>query len=85
VGTSQAPTVLCVDDDRDMAELVQAVLTDEGYAVSCLYSVEEDAVLRAAGRLEPDCILLDSDSDEDYGGSWQVAADLAERFRPVPV
>jgi CheY-like chemotaxis protein len=59
VGTSQAPTVLCVDNDRDMAELVQAVLTDEGY--------------------------LDSDSDEDYGGSWQVAADLAERYRPVPV
>jgi CheY-like chemotaxis protein len=85
VGISQQPTVLCVDDDRDMAELVEAVLTDEGYAVSVLYSLDDDAVLRAAGRLEPDCILLDSASSVEYGSSWEVAADLAERFRPVPV
>ncbi len=78
-------TILCVDDDRDMAEIVQAVLIDEGYAVSCLYALEDDAVLRAVGRLEPDCILLDSDSPSEYGMSWQLAADMAERQRPVPV
>jgi CheY-like chemotaxis protein len=34
---STMPSVLCVDDHRDIAEIVQAVLVDEGYAVSCLY------------------------------------------------
>lgn len=53
-------SVLCVDDDRDVAEVVQAVLTDEGYKVSCLYELEDEALLRAVGRLEPDVVLLDS-------------------------
>lgn len=79
------PSVLCVDDDRDIAEIVQAVLTDEGYVVSCLYSVEDDAVLRAVGRLEPDCVLLDSASSEGYADSWAAAARLALRQRAIPV
>ena len=36
--------VLCVDDDRDIAEIVQAVLIDAGYAVSCLYDLSGDAL-----------------------------------------
>ncbi|HET8776695.1 MAG TPA: response regulator [Candidatus Limnocylindria bacterium] len=79
------PSVLCVDDDRDLAEVVQAVLTDEGYAVSCLYSVEGDALQRAVGRLEPDVILLDSGSVTDYGSGWRDAAAIRRRDRPVPV
>ena len=43
---STGPRVLCVDDDRDIAEIVQAVLADEGYAISCLYSTENDALRR---------------------------------------
>ena len=80
-----APRVLCVDDDRDIAEIVQAVLADEGYAISCLYSVEDDALLRAVGRLEPDCVLLDSASSQAYADSWVVAARLALRQRAIPV
>ena len=78
-------SVLCVDDDRDVAEVVQAVLEDEGYAVSCLYELADDALLRAVGRLEPDVILLDSASSADYGASWELAAALTNRRRPVPV
>ncbi len=77
--------VLCVDDDRDIAELVQAILTDEGYSVSCLYEVADDALLRAAGQLEPDVVLLDSSSGKDYAEAWDLAAELHQRFRPVPV
>lgn len=77
-------TVLCVDDDRDVAEVVKACLTDEGYLVSCLYATDDDAVARAVGRLEPDVVLLDSASRTDYGESWDVAAMLHARGRPVP-
>ncbi|HJP70914.1 MAG TPA: response regulator [Candidatus Limnocylindria bacterium] len=78
-------SVLCVDDDRDLAEVVQAVLVDEGYAVSCLYSLEDDALPRALGRLEPDVVLLDSGSELEYGPGWDIAAGIRHRGRPVPV
>ena len=78
-------SVLCVDDDRDVAEVVQAILEDEGYAVSCLYELADDALLRAVGRLEPDVILLDSASALDYGDSWKLAAAITHRRRNVPL
>lgn len=79
------PTVLCVDDDRDIAEVVQAILADEGYRISCLYELSDDALMRAVGRLEPDVVLLDSASAIDYAGAWKSAAALHTRSRPVPV
>jgi CheY-like chemotaxis protein len=82
---STGPRVLCVDDDRDIAEIVQAVLADEGYAVSCLYSTENDALRRIVGQLEPDCVLLDSSSSLGYEEAWIEAATLASRGRRVPV
>ena len=83
--TEPPASVLCVDDDRDLAEIVQAALTDEGYRVSCLYELEGDALLRAIGRLEPDVVLLDSGDPSDYGPAWDVARSIHERRRPVPV
>jgi CheY-like chemotaxis protein len=80
-----APTVLCVDDDRDIAEIVQAVLVDEGYSVTCLYNLEDDALLRTVGQLEPDCVLLDSGTSAAYGEGWATAASLALRQRAIPV
>lgn len=79
------PSVLCVDDHRDIAEIVQAVLADEGYAVSCLYESAADALLRTVGRLEPDCVLLDSSGLEEYGDSWEPASVLHRRRRAIPV
>ena len=78
------PRVLCVDDDRDVAEVVQAILADAGYAISCLYDVSNDALHRAVGRLEPDCVLLDGVPGAEYG-SWDAAAWLDQRPRHIPV
>ncbi len=78
------PVVLCVDDDQDIAEVVEAILTDEGYEVSCLYTLDDDALRRAVGRLEPDCVLLDGLNGAEYG-SWESAAWLEQRARSVPV
>ena len=77
--------VLCVDDDRDVAEVVQAVLTDEGYNVSCLYEASGDTLARTVGMIEPDCVLLDGGGHTEYGEGWLEAAALHGRQRPVPV
>ena len=82
---TDAPSVLCVDDDRDVAEVVQAILTDEGYRVSCLYELADDALLRTVGRLEPDVVLLDSAQEIDYGESWNLAGAIHHRSRPISV
>jgi CheY-like chemotaxis protein len=83
-----APTrgsVLIVDDDFDIASLVEQLLADEGFSVSTLADRSPEAIQSAVGRLEPDCVLLDSAGPLGFGSSWQVAADLAVRGRRIPV
>ena len=81
----QAKTVLCVDDDRDVTELIEAILGDQGYRVVTLTDYDENSLLREIGRVEPDVLLLDSASPGGYGQSWATAATIAERSRPVSV
>ena len=78
--------ILVVDDDRDTAEIMQAVLTDEGYAPSLLYSSDSKSVREAVIRLEPDCVLLDSSQNDPtgYGESWLTAAWIAALERHTP-
>ena len=78
-------TVLVVDDDPVLADLVRAALAEEGYAVAVLTTLRSDAIRTAVGRLEPDCLLLDSRSPTDYGDSWRDAAWARARARAVPV
>lgn len=81
-----AGNVLIVDNDSDIAEVVRAVLTDEGYRVSVLADVTPDKIAAEVGRLEPDCVLLDGTSELiGYGDSWASAARLTMRGRRVPV
>ena len=77
-------SVVVVDDDRDIAELVQTILLDEGFKVSCLYTPSADDVKAAVDRLEPDLVLLDGGHPATYGPSWDIATWLAARPRPVP-
>ena len=78
--------VLIIDGDRDISDLVRAILTDEGYEVACLYDSPGDAAMAAVGRLEPDCVLLDGETGRgDYGSSWKDAASMHARARGVPV
>lgn len=78
-------SVLIIDNDRDIAEIVRAVLSDEGYRVAIVAQLDADSISAAIGKLEPDAVLLDGESHRaGYGSSWQVAAQLAVRSRPVP-
>ena len=76
--------VLVIDDDADVADVVLAILSDDGYAVSTLADTAHDSILAAVGKQEPDCILLDGSRGTDYGPSWEEAAYLAARARSVP-
>jgi CheY-like chemotaxis protein len=79
-------SVLIIDNDRDIAEVARAVLTDEGYQVAVLADLAPEAIAAAIGRLEPDVVLLDGQSQFiGYGSSWDEAAHLAKRRRRVPV
>ena len=82
-----AAKVLIVDNDQDISELVRALLTDEGFEVSCVSEHEKDDLAAAVGRLEPDCVILDGQSGAggDYGDSWREAAQMRARGRTVPV
>ena len=82
---NESPRVLVVDDDADVADVVRAILEDEGYAVTVLSNGAHDVVARAVGSIEPDCILLDGSTGTEYGGSWGEAAYLADRDRSIPV
>ncbi len=76
--------VLVVDDDADIADVVLAILTDEGYSASILVDTSHHSVMAAVGMQEPDCILLDGSLGSDYGSSWAEAAYLGARERPIP-
>ena len=76
--------VLVVDNDDAVAALVSAILTDEGYAVTALNDTSHASVASAVGRVEPDCILLDSAEGPAFGGSWGEAVYLSRRDRTVP-
>jgi len=82
----QRRSVLIIDNDRDVSEIVRAVLQDEGYEVAVLSDLSADAIAAAIGIHEPDAVLLDGDSDVlGYGNSWAEAAQLSQRDRRVPV
>lgn len=78
---------MIVDNDRDISDLLKAILTDEGYEVTSMLEHERDDVIASVGRIEPDCVILDGESGAggDYGGSWAEAAALQSRGRQVPV
>jgi DNA-binding response OmpR family regulator len=76
--------VLVIDDDADVSDLMFAILSDEGYAVSTLLDTGHESILAAVGQQEPDCILLDGAPGTAYGSSWAEAAYLAARARAVP-
>ncbi len=82
--TAEPLRVLVADNDRNISELVQAILTDEGYEVAIVHETDHASITAAVGKAEPDCILLDGADGLDYGGSWSEASYLSSRRRAVP-
>jgi CheY-like chemotaxis protein len=78
-------TVLIVDDNADISEIVGDVLTEEGYAIEILRDRNLESVKAAVERLRPDCVLLDGEIPGSFGASWDEAAWLTALPAPVPV
>jgi CheY-like chemotaxis protein len=76
-------SVLLVEDDPRISELLDELLAHEGYQVARLLDTSPRAVQAAVERLEPACVLLDSASRVDYGESWDVAIWLRRRSVPT--
>jgi CheY-like chemotaxis protein len=68
--------VLVVEDDEAISELVEEVLTDEGYAVRCAQSGAE--ALALAEQEQPSLILA------DMGLAAGSGAALIESYRQMP-
>lgn len=83
-GSAPKKTVAVVDDDRDISELIQTVLLDEGFKVACLFMQEEGELKAAIDQVGPDCVVLDGTGRADYDFSWGIAGWLASRPRPIP-
>ena len=77
--------VLVVDDDNDIADLVEAFLTGEGYAVATLRDRNLESVQAAVERRRPDCVLLDGHARGSENTSWTEAAWMASQVDAVPV
>ena len=78
-------SVLIVDDDEDISSLVAEVLREEGFAVTTLADSRPDVLSVELARVSPDLVLLDGGDGAGYGKSWEIAAWLHERRRPIPV
>ena len=78
-------TVLVVDDDNDIANLVEEFLISEGYAVTTLPGRNLESVQAAVERLRPDCVLLDGYARGRENTSWTEAAWMASQVDAVPV
>jgi CheY-like chemotaxis protein len=77
-------SVLVVDDDEGISSVVAEVLRDEGFAVTTLVDAGLPALSAALARAEPDAVLLDGGGVGSFGRSWETAAWLRERRRPIP-
>ncbi|MHC4820426.1 MAG: response regulator transcription factor [Planctomycetota bacterium] len=73
--------ILVVDDERDIADAVEAVLTAEGYEVRIANDGEE--ALAAVRSRRPDLVLMDYEMPGMTGA--EVCARLRKRKRTVPI
>ena len=78
-------SVLIVDDDQRVSQIVAEILRDEGFLISELGDALAAVIQTEVARLEPDVVLLDGSDGVGYGYSWVNAAWMRERSRPIPV
>jgi CheY-like chemotaxis protein len=75
--------VVVLDDDRDVAEVIQTILIDEGFSVSCLYGPDAETAQLAIRDLQPDCVILDGGGPR-AADPWKVARFLAVHKPLIP-
>jgi len=81
--SSEKQTILCIDDDTDVLDLISGYLIDGGYQVITTTNSEE--ALTQAKLIQPFAITLDIMMPKKDG--WSVLSDLksCEQTRDIPV
>jgi len=62
---NKTKSILIIDDEKDLCELIRLILKDQNYKVVCAFSLEEGK--RKWTRLEPTVILLDQNLPDGSG------------------
>jgi CheY-like chemotaxis protein len=74
-------TILVIDDQPHLPELLSDVFTDEGYSVAS--APDANAVWEYLSNTKPDLVLLDLYLDE-YNG-WHVLQGIKSEYPQLPV
>ncbi len=77
-------TILVIDDDIDLVEIIRVTLENEGYKVIDAQNGERG--LARARQEQPDLLLLDvmmGDVDEGFQVAYQLRSDAATREIPI--
>jgi CheY-like chemotaxis protein len=75
--------ILCIEDDREIADLIAEELTERGYEVSLAYSGPEG--LMAIMKATPDLVLCDVSTPSMTGFEvLQRLDEIAPRFGRIP-
>ena len=83
MGTTHEGNVLVVDDDRNAVDILQHLLTKEGFVVQCAYGGREALALATTNPI--DIILLDVMMPEMDGFQVCEALRQHERTREIPI
>ena len=79
---SNLGTILIVEDDMDMVNLLSAILEEEGYEI--FHALGKEA-LNLAERLQPDLLLLDVMMPQMDGLEWSSCAKANSNTRDIPI
>jgi len=75
--------ILVLEKNRDILELINIVLTDEGYIIDLLSS--ENEVFEHIRDFQPDVILLDIISPTEEGTALCKTIKVTEGYNHIPV
>ena len=81
-----SPTILLVDDDKDLVAVLRIALQSKGYIVKSAHNPEDG--LDAAAKERPDCIVLDimmPNATEGFHFVWQIRQRDDPYFQKVPI
>lgn len=73
--TRKQPVVMVIDDQPEIAELLQTILEDEGYAT--LGCSEARQAVQQALEQQPDLVMLDMNMP--YLDGWQILESLRQK------
>lgn len=76
--------IMCIDDDKDILEVCEVVLTGQGHTVETASSGKEG--LAKAAKFKPDLIVLDvmmDDFTDGFHAAYKFRQDAELKYKPI--